>query len=242
MSEQLTIITAAEQVDLLPQINQLAHQSFTRFFFEGDHVVAERWEKVLEQFKKFQFALFEGKEVVGGGITIPLTWDGTVDHLPQSPEELYPTDPGEPNVLCALVPKKHQGRGISPYILHGMKAIAKKHGFISLIAPVYPHHKSRYPLVPMERYAQWKREDGLPYDPWIRVHWRLGGKILKVMPRASIVQGTVQQWEEWTGMYFPESGIYVTPETIAPVTIDVEKNEGIYIEPNVWMEHELYGV
>jgi hypothetical protein len=47
----------------------------------------------------------------------------------------------------------------------------------------------------------------------------------------------VADWEEWTEMTFPESGAYVVPGALVPVEIDRERNEGVYVEPNVWMVH-----
>ena len=41
-----------------------------------------------------------------------------------------------------------------------------------------PSWKERYPLVSIERYAGWRRADGLLFDPWMRVHERLVGMAL----------------------------------------------------------------
>jgi hypothetical protein len=49
----------------------------------------------------------------------------------------------------------------------------------------------------------------------------------------------VAEWEEWTGMAFPESGDYVVPGALVPVQIDRERDEGRYVEPNVWMRHAV---
>lgn len=38
-------------------------------------------------------------------------------------------------------------------------------------------------------------------------------------------------------MAFPESGEYIVPRALTPVTIDLEQDKGTYIEPNVWVEH-----
>jgi hypothetical protein len=68
----------------------------------------------------------------------------------------------------------HQGRGLSARMLQAM-AICAEHGLHRLIAPVRPSWEERYPTVPIERYAAWRREDGLPFHPWLRVHacgWR----------------------------------------------------------------------
>ena len=51
------------------------------------------------------------------------------------------------------------------------------------------------------------------------------------------VPGTVAEWEEWAGMAFPETGTYVVPGALAPVEADRERDEGLYVEPNVWMVH-----
>ncbi len=45
------------------------------------------------------------------------------------------------------------------------------------------------------------------------------------------------QWEEWTGMSFPESGEYLVPDALQPITIDRERDVGLYEDPNVWMRH-----
>src|SRR2546430_2013824 len=81
-------------------------------------------------------------------------------------------------------------------------------------APVRPTMKERYPLTPMDRYIRWTRQDGLPFDPWIRVHHRLGAAILAVAPHSLVVTGAVAEWEEWTGMAFPETGDYVVPGAV----------------------------
>ena len=53
------------------------------------------------------------------------------------------------------------------------------------------------------------------------------------------VKGTIAQWEEWTGLVFPESGDYVVRGALEPVRIDREADLGTYVEPNVWMLHRL---
>ncbi len=109
----------------------------------------------------------------------------------------------------------------------------------ALIACVRPTWKERYPLVPIERYARWTREDGLPFDPWIRLHVKLGGRIVRGVPHAMTIPGTVSEWESWTEMSFPESGDYVVPRGAALVSIDRERDQGIYHDPNVWVVHDL---
>jgi hypothetical protein len=133
----------------------------------------------------------------------------------------------------------HQSRRLSVPMLHQMKAIAAREGFETLLAPLRPSWKERYPLTPIERYVAWTRDDGLPFDPWLRVHVRMGAEILRPEPESLRITGTVGDWESWTEMAFPESGEYVFPHGLAPVEIDREADEGRYWEPNVWMLHRV---
>jgi len=110
-------------------------------------------------------------------------------------------------------------------------------GLKSVIAPVRPTLKSRYPLTAMENFSRWKRPDGLHIDPWVRAHQRLGATILGAAPRSMTIVGTVAEWEQWAGMVFPETGLYVVPDALDLVQIDREQDRGTYVEPNLWMRH-----
>jgi hypothetical protein len=39
------------------------------------------------------------------------------------------------------------------------------------------------------------------------------------------------------GRALPESGAYVVSGALVPIEIDRERDEGVYVEPNVWMVH-----
>ena len=123
--------------------------------------------------------------------------------------------------------------------VRAMVDLARAHGLGALIAPVRPAAKSAYPLAPMERYVRWENADGLPLDPWIRVHARMGAAILTVAPRTIVIEGTVADWERWTDLRFPDSGPYVVPGALQPLVIDREQDLGRYEDPNVWMRHPI---
>ena len=61
--------------------------------------------------------------------------------------------------------------------------------------------------------------------------------MLAPAPESMVITGTVQEWETWTRMAFPESGAYVVPEALDLVAIDRERDTGVYLEPNLWMQH-----
>jgi hypothetical protein len=53
------------------------------------------------------------------------------------------------------------------------------------------------------------------------------------------IRGTRADWEEWTHLKFPQSGTYYIPGALNPIKMNIENDEGVYVEPNVWMVHEL---
>jgi hypothetical protein len=141
--------------------------------------------------------------------------------------------------MVASLDPRVRGQGLSRLIIDGMRRAAAAAGLKALIAPVRPTLKQLYPLVPMERYLEWRREDGLLLDPWLRLHERLGAELLRVAPTSMTIEGTVADWEEWAAMAFPESGQYVVEGALVPVEIDRERDRGLYVEPNVWMLHSV---
>jgi hypothetical protein len=102
---------------------------------------------------------------------------------------------------------------------------------------VRPTLKERYPLIPIERYLEWRREDGSHFDPWIRIHERVGGEVVAPAPESMLMRAPVADWEEWTGMRFPSDGEYVFPGALA--TLVVEDGVGTHVEPNVWIKHAV---
>jgi len=47
------------------------------------------------------------------------------------------------------------------------------------------------------------------------------------------IRGTRAEWDEWTKMKFPQSGQYIIPGALNPIEMDMQKDEGVYVEPNV---------
>lgn len=238
----MNVHTVAERPDLAEPAWEAVRDTFPEYNNHGD-VLNEYWGGLTEKFPEFQFHLVgDDDQILARARCLPVRWDGTLDDLPAGIDDaiVRGIDEGGGNTLCAMViqiPPCLQGGGISAAALGAMADIGRAHGMPSLIAPVRPNWKERYPLTPIERYAEWRREDGLLFDPWLRVHERAGASILRAQPESLRITGTVAEWEEWVGMRFPEDGAYVFPGGLAPLT--VEGGNGRYWEPNVWMHHPL---
>jgi GNAT superfamily N-acetyltransferase len=204
-----------------------------------DAVSNANWGRLYDERPDFQFALVEDGEVRAEGNSIPIAG------MPNSWREALRTgfDAGDPDRLCALailVDPDHQRRGLSRVMLEHMRGLAHNQGW-ELVAPVRPSLKHLYPLTPIERYVEWRRSDGLLFDPWLRAHERLGAAVFGIAEGSLVSEGTVAELEEWCGLEFPESGSYVVPGALVPVEIDRERDRGVYSEPNVWMRHAFPG-
>lgn len=116
---------------------------------------------------------------------------------------------------------------------------ARSAGFKTLLAPVRPSEKHLEPDTDMGEYAMRTRDDGLPTDAWLRVHARLGGVIEKIATASQTVTGSLDQWRAWTGEDFSRSGPVYVPGGLAPVHCLAEQNVAVYVEPNVWVRHDL---
>lgn len=206
------------------------------------------WPALASDFAGYQQVLLDcdGDRLLAGANAIPCAWDGTTAGLPSGIDDVIAQGvalqragraPDALSALAVVVSAEARGRGLSARMIGAMRALARAHGLDAVIVPLRPVWKERYPLTPIERYASWRRADGLPFDPWLRTHVRLGGEILRPAPQSLHITGSVSEWEQWTGMAFPDDGPYVFPHGLAVLTIDHGTNVGDYWEPNIWVAH-----
>jgi len=240
------IVTLSQKPYLADQIDCLSREAWAKFLRNANTL---HWRSLFSAFADFQVLLCAPADnVIAVGHTIPFIWDGTINDLPSTINEIMERamdayqnrqQPTTLSAIAAIVAPPFQRQGLSSAVLRAMKSVAMKHNLCNFIAPVRPTLKSSYPLTPIERYAGWKQADGSPFDPWLRVHWKLGAVQLKVMPESMTVTGTVAEWEEWTGMKFPESGEYIISGALQPLEINREGNIGHCDDPNIWMRHSM---
>jgi len=242
-----SIHTFAERPDLVAPSHQVMAAGWPDFIL-ASQVAARHWPRVLAEFAAYQVALVDPTSgaVIGVGHSVPLVWDQTAAGLPAGWDDTLERAVADhdqrqtPTAAAALsitLAASHLRQGLSRHLIQALRTVAAAHGLASLVAPVRPSLKSRYPLTPMERYLRWTDPEGAPFDPWLRVHWRMGGESLGVCAASMRITGSVADWEQWTDMRFPESGSYIVPGALTPVHIDRERDLGGYVEPNVWIHH-----
>jgi GNAT superfamily N-acetyltransferase len=135
----------------------------------------------------------------------------------------------------------HRGRGASRLVLDALRQRAGALGYKRLFAPVRPTAKHLEPFAPFAEYVARTTAEGLPADPWLRVHARAGGRIVKVAATSMVVAGTIADWRRWTGMEFAASGPVAVSGALVPVHVSLEQGHAVYVEPNVWVRHTVPG-
>jgi hypothetical protein len=203
----------------------------------------------FERYPQHQLVLLDGEEVVARAASVPFTWDGDPKSLPDTGWDevlrlcMRDTYAGRSlTTLCALevavVPGK-RGQDLSGRTLAAVAANAREHGYRDVVVPVRPSDKHTEPRVPMAEYVGRVRADGLPADPWLRVHVRAGAEVLGICPVSMTIAGSLAQWRAWTGLPFDTSGPVVVPGALTPVEVNVDHDHAVYAEPNVWVRHSL---
>jgi GNAT superfamily N-acetyltransferase len=243
----LRIVSLAERPDLAWAMEDFA-DSWPGFMLHDP--IAWAMEFLPDWCADLQFvALDDEDRPIGKAQAVPVPWTRPVDELPDRgwDEILQRGDHGyrtgeTPTLVSALeitLRPAWRGRGGSAQLLAAMRAAVAARGLRDLVAPVRPSAKHLEPTTPMATYARRTRDDGLPADPWLRVHARAGARVVKVAPHAMTIAGTLDRWRSWTGLPFDRSGAVEVPGALVPVHVDVAQDHVVYVEPNVWMHHPL---
>jgi GNAT superfamily N-acetyltransferase len=249
-TSRFRLISPDDLSDYRARAGEIAEASWPEFMLH-DSIADENWHELFDRFKAYQFALFDAEagRMAAMGNSLPFYWDRRPEELPEGGWDWVFLKAVEdhkqgraPNIQSAIqinIHPDYQSQGLSSRMVQAMRAIGQSNGFRQLVAPVRPSEKSKYPLISIDDYIKWTNDAGLPFDAWLRVHARLGARIIKPCHEAMTISGTHAQWEEWTGLKFPQSGRYYIPGALNPMEMDIERDTGIYIEPNVWMLHQI---
>lgn len=240
-------VTLAERPDLVDAMWSMA-SSWPHFMLQDP--VSELWfRRIGDAFPEHQLvALDESGAIVARVNAVPLAstsldalpdrgWDAVVEQAFADAEA--GREPRLVSLVEARVVPERQGAGLSAELLRAARRNVQRLGGRDLVAPVRPTAKSLEPHTPMWEYACRVRDDGLPADPWLRTHVRLGARIVRVCPLSMTIAGTLGDWRTWTGMPLDVSGAVEVPGALSPVHVSVEQDCAVYVEPNVWVHHPL---
>lgn len=215
-------------------------------FMLEDPIAETAYEAVVETYPQLHLVALDGSAPVARLHAAPLMidsldalpprgWDHVMQEALAAPAEGWPMV----SLLEARVLPDRRGEGLSARLLTAARRQVTSLGVRDLVAPVRPTGKHREPRTSADAYARRTREDGLPADPWLRTHVRLGGRILRVAPTSMTIPGTLAQWRGWTGLPFDADGAVEVPGALAPVHVDVAGDHAVYVEANVWVHHDL---
>jgi hypothetical protein len=244
MLNKLVWITGEAQNDWIEKILQLRQSIWPDYQrLDRDTIL-----KLYTHYPMHQWLAHYNGEVVTIINSLPVAFNQSLNELPQEGLNwvLLHLDSSIPvtktNYLAAVsatVKQSHQGLGLSKLLLKRLKASAHEAQYKALIVPARPSEKEKYPLISMEDYLQWKRKDNTSFDPWLRTHEQLGGKIAHSCNQSRFIKASIEQWEQWIGYSLPQTGQYLIQAGLNPISINKEKDVGIYIEPNVWVVYQF---
>jgi hypothetical protein len=238
----MKLFSQAERPELLERRDELG--ATWEEFMHHDAVASVYWDRQYEEYPDLQLYLLDDDDRLlaeSNAVVIPFGpgelpddgWDAAL-------ERAFAGEPPKAvSAIAIAIGVEQRGRGLSKVMLDGMRKAVAARGLSDLVAPVRPSQKHLYPLTHIDRYVEWRRDDGKLFDAWLRTHAQAGAELVRVAHRAMRISGSVADWESWTGLRFPDTGSYIVRGALVPVEIDRERDQGVYVEPNVWMHHRV---
>jgi hypothetical protein len=182
-------------------------------------------------------------EVVANIDAFGFEWDGDPKTLPEEGwrAAIIAAQDGfsqQPAWACAhgasILVKARQG-GLAADLLVALRDKALSLGYQGLVAPVRPTFRAKMPHLTIEEYAEMRLPDGRHFDPWIRTHERVGGKIIGTSTRSMYWYGERKQWEEWAGLKLPDNGKLLIDGSTG--WLEIIDGFGTLVEDSVWLCH-----
>lgn len=243
----LRVASLAERPDLAPAM--IAMETSWPAFVTPSPILVD-W--AFDRHPHHQLVVVDDQDaVVARAASVPLAWNGVAADLPDTGwdealrQSMTDTYAGRRfTALCALeiaIVAGLRTQHLSSRTLQALADHGRACGFDDIVGPVRPTLKHERPQLSMQEYVALVRADGLPQDPWLRVHVRAGGQVLQVCPASMTISGSLARWREWTGLPFDVDGPVEVPGALVPVTVSTAHDHAVYVEPNVWVRHRLTG-
>lgn len=246
LQEQYVVATCADRPDLFDTCVAIEDEAWDALGFL-DYTPAHHahYNELLALFPDFHLCMLDTTtgDVVATGMCVPLCisvdqplpdegWDWVVNTACEQGGK-------QSNAIGALsisVPASLRHRGLARDLINTMRALAGLNTFRQVIAPVRPSEKCRHPFVAMREYIEWRDERGRIFDPWLRSHVSVGGRVEGVCDHSMVVEQPLEFWKRWIGD-LDRDGPTSLAGALAPLV--VEGGVGRYVEPNVWVRHAV---
>jgi len=237
-------VSLQERPDLLPAMWSVPNP-WPRFMLQD--LVADLYYDLLPtRYPELQLLALDQGRVLARLNAVPMRWSGQDEDLPEQGWDHalgMAFRPGMPagatavSLIEARMDPAATSRGLSAQLLVAAREHVRRLGYADLLAPIRPTLKHLEPDTPMVDYLDRQRPDGLPHDPWLRTHLRIGGRLVRICPAAMTIAGSLREWREWTALPFDRSGPAYVEGALNPVHVSVENDYAVYVEPNVWIDH-----
>ena len=244
----LRFVTLAERPDLTAAMWAVPNP-WPRFMLQ-DLFADVCYDQLPQRYAEYQMLALDGdgsnERVLARINAVPYAWSGRDDDLPSTGWDwalgtaFRPEMPRAANAVSLIEARMHPdaaGRGFSAALLMAARDNARALGYEHLLAPIRPTRKHLEPHTPIGDYVARVRDDGTAYDPWLRTHLRLGGRLVGICACAMTIAGTLREWREWTQLPFDRSGPVVVDGALNPVHVSIENDHAVYVEPNIWIHH-----
>jgi GNAT superfamily N-acetyltransferase len=183
-----------------------------------------------------------------------INWDGDSESLPSwddvagdptTYERTYISNGNTLALMSMNVNPEYQGAGYARMLIEKAKLLAQELGVENLIGSFRPNeygnHKAIYgtKALGFEKYASFKRDDGLPIDAWLRNLTRNGMMPLKVDHHAMTVTVTLDELAVYAKTYKLDMWKEVSPNVwecgeVGSWHIDTVRGVATYLESNLW--------
>ena len=175
----MKLFSQAERPELLERRDELG--ATWPEFMHHDAVASVFWSRQYEEYPDLQLYLLDDEDRLlaeSNAVAIPFGpgelpddgWDAAL-------ERAFAGEPAKAvSAIAIVIGVDQRGRGLSTVMLDGMRKAVAARGLSDLVAPVRPSQKHLYPLTPIDRYVEWRRDDGKLFDAWLRTHEQAGAR------------------------------------------------------------------
>ncbi len=196
----------------------------------------------------------ETDQLVGHGITTRFAWDQNNAMLPCGWQGVVRTSYVHSHIehrkqdtlvgLFIFIEDQFRQQGWANNVIEEMRTLAQQEALSALIIPLRPplRYKKEYAAMPMDEFAQLKRDDGLPLDHWVRLHTRLGAKILSASEKSHRHVLNLQDFHDhFSSAPLPHSGDVLIERKGEwyNVYVDLERDFVLINQGCVWARHEF---